>query len=298
MPERHADGFARRSQEPERPDGQLELRRRDGGRLRDLHHEFLQRRGLVAGDDVGSAFGLGRFPCQPQPLVQVVHVHHLEVGRAVPQEPEPAARDAADQLVEPAVARPVDRAWPDHREGHPYSPRGLAGHLLTFELGLLVDVPRMQRGVLGGRMVARHVAMHPHGTAMDYAAHAGRGARLEQKTGRVDVDRAVLAVRHAGSAKHRREMVDQVHPGHRLVDHIFITDVAFQNFNACGAQLGGTGGPHQASDAVSAANQRPGQREAGKSAGAGDEYPGKRKLAGCPSAGPGSSCVHGVSAPA
>ena len=52
---------------------------------------------------------------QPKPLDEIVDVGEMVVDLAAAQHRKPAARDAAKQLQQPAIARAVDAGGPDDR---------------------------------------------------------------------------------------------------------------------------------------------------------------------------------------
>ena len=129
-------------------------------------------------------------------------------------------------------------------------PTGLAGRLFTFELGLLIDVPRPQRRILvGGRMF--DVTVDADRTAMDDSPDpAGRG-REDDGPHRGGVHRAVLLVAQSGLPVDGRDVIDDVDAGARTFERAAIFQIPFDDLDAGSRKLAAGSGP------AAAANQPP-----------------------------------------
>jgi hypothetical protein len=70
------------------------------GNLGYLSDQLVQGGSLFASYDIGPAHRSRRLSGEPEPLDQVIDIHHLKVRRAVSEKPETSLRHSADQLQE------------------------------------------------------------------------------------------------------------------------------------------------------------------------------------------------------
>src|SRR3989442_446260 len=95
---------------------------------------------------------------------QIVDVDGMEVRASRADDRVAAARDRAEQLEQPRLARAVDGPRPDHADGQPPAAVEVEGERLCLRLRSLVDVARRQRrGLVGGRGLDMAIDAHGRG---------------------------------------------------------------------------------------------------------------------------------------
>ncbi len=183
----------------------------------DQLHQLVQRRHFTAGEDVGAIGGRGVLAAEPKPFDEIVNVGEMVVDFAASQHRKPAARDAAKQLQQPAIAGSVDAARPDDRHFDAEALAGLSREPLAFELRLLVDVAGVERRVLVGRRML-DVAVDADRAAVHDAVDARPRRGLDQLADRGRVHRAIGRRRDAGLPIDRGDVVDDVDALERRLD--------------------------------------------------------------------------------
>ena len=132
--------------------------------------------------------------------------------RPSPSVDESSAGDAAKQLQQPPVARPVDAGRPRDHDFDARARRRLAGDALPFELRLLVDVAGLERRVFVRRGML-DVAVHADGAAVHHAARAAARGGLDHGADGVRIDHTVGIAAETRLPVDRRDVVDDVHAG-------------------------------------------------------------------------------------
>ncbi len=117
--------------------------------LCDERNQLLERGVARSGEDVGASLRAGHRAAQPEAFDQIVDVRQVVEGASRTQHREVSAREAAEHLEEARVSRTVDPDRPRHDDVEAGVAAELAGQLLGFELGLLVDVAGIERRIFG-----------------------------------------------------------------------------------------------------------------------------------------------------
>ena len=173
----------------------------------------------------------GTVPHSRKPVAQVVDVRDVVVVPSAAQHHEPAARDLAEDLEQPPIARPVDARRPRDHQLDAGARRGLAPHLLAKQLAVLIHVAWLERRVFVGRRML-DVAMHADGAAMDDTPAALLGRHVDERGDGVGIDVAIGRRRQARFAIERADVVDDVDAGHRAPQARSIGEVAGDHLDA------------------------------------------------------------------
>jgi hypothetical protein len=153
---------------------------------------------------------------------------------AVTDHAERAPLDRAEELQEARVAGTVDAGRPHDGSGQSVR-EALAGELLALQLGLLVDVSGIERSGLVSRN--DHVAVNPHGAAMDDALHSVPLGRIEHVARAFDIDEPVHGVGKLCLAIERGDVTDHVAAGHRAIDRAGIGQISLDDFDGSLLQI-------------------------------------------------------------
>jgi hypothetical protein len=228
--ERRADDFAERARGPERPDRQVQPRRRHVCLRRDQFGQLVQRRHLAAGEDVGAAGCGGNGAAQTEALDQVVDIGQVIEDAAVAEDDEAAAGDAAEEFQQAAVARSVDARRPRDNDLDPGVARGVSCDALAFEFGLLINVARTERRVfVGGGML--DVAVDTDGAAVHDPPCATRLCRFDHRPHRRRVYGAVLLVAKPRLPVDGGDVIDHLDPLRRALQRIRVPQIPPHNLD-------------------------------------------------------------------
>src|SRR5439155_3429900 len=216
--QRLADRLARRTGEIDRPERDPPPAGRHARRLGDSGDQLPQSDCRLAGEDIDPTDRDRKGSASQDTVDEIVDVNHLVLDVTTSDHDEAAPGDRSDQLEKPEVARPVDPGRPEDDYRQAAIALELLRHALALELGPLVVVARRNRGVLAcGRIL--HVSVDADRAAVDEAAHAAAGTRLEKAPGPLDVHLEHLPAGNVLGAEQGRDVIHGVNtfdgPGQR-----------------------------------------------------------------------------------
>jgi hypothetical protein len=178
-----------------------------------------------AGQDEGLPHRLRPLQGQQEPGHEVVDEDGMVEGAARAHDRVAAARDGAEELEEPRLARAVDGAGPHHGHRQAAAAMEVEGEGLRLGLGGLVDIPGGdRRGLVGGRL--RDVAVDAHRRGVNEPADPEARRGLEQPLGPLDVDLTVVGVRVPRRPVHRRHVDHRVRAFDKQVQRPPVGEVA------------------------------------------------------------------------
>jgi hypothetical protein len=173
-----------------------------------------------------------------------------------PEHHKSPPRDAAKQLQQAAVSRPVNSRWPGNRHGQARSPRSVACDAFALELCHLIDVARPQRRILVGRWVL-DVAVHAYRAAMHETADAGFGRCVDQLADGCGIHGTVGGSGNTGFSIHGGDVINDVDPLHGARQRPTILQRANQRLDPRGPELLAPAFvPRQAAHVIAALHQR------------------------------------------
>ncbi len=174
---------------------------------------------------------------QAEALDEIVDMGQMVIDPAASERDPSTPGHAAKQLQQPTVAGAVDAGRPDDHDLDAEARARPASQLFAFELGDLVDVARPERRVFVGRRML-HVAVHADRAAMDEPTDAGSCGRFDQPLDSAGVDVTIHLVPQSRFAVHRRDVIDDVCPGRGFGERFRATQIAGDEIDAGGAQIG------------------------------------------------------------
>ena len=190
-----------------------------------LRDHRVQRERRLAAEDEDLAHGLGLRAAKDDPVAEILDVAELVHDVATADHDEAAARDALEELEETRVAGTVDTEWTEDGALDAEAGEELTGEHLAFDLGLAVEVRRIEGRVFVRRLASR-VAVYAHGAAVDDPAYSALRGGLDHVSGSAHVDRRVVGVGDLRLAKRRGHVIDRVAAREGLLERGAFPEIA------------------------------------------------------------------------